>query len=56
MERRVEGALLDLENVARRGLDALGDRPAVARLGGDGLEDQDVEGALDEVGGFHGDP
>ncbi len=53
MERGVERALLDLKHVPGDCLDALGDRPAVSRLGGDGLEDQHVERALNEVRWSH---
>jgi hypothetical protein len=38
VERGIERALLDLEDFARDGLDALGDGPAVSRFGGDRLE------------------
>jgi hypothetical protein len=34
-------------------VDSLGDRPAVHRLELQGAEDQQVEHALDEVGGLH---
>src|SRR5262249_19624977 len=49
MERRIQGALPDLQDVLRDGLNALCNRPAVARLGGERFEDQNVEGSLDEI-------
>src|ERR1041384_4272997 len=55
MERRVERSLIDLEHAARDLLDALADAPAVHGLEGRGLEDEEVEGALKDVGvGMHG--
>jgi len=48
----IERALIDLEDVVGDLADALGDGPAVERLEGDGFEDEEVESALDEVGGF----
>jgi len=49
MESGIEGALLDLEDFVGELLYALGDGPAVLGLERDGLEDQQVESALDEV-------
>ena len=49
MERRVQRALADLQDFAADLLNALGDGPAVRRLERDGLEDQQVERALNEV-------
>jgi len=49
VEGGVEGALLDLEDFVGELLDALGDGPAVFGLEGDGLEDEEVEGSLDEI-------
>ena len=54
MERRVKRALVDLEDVLRELLDALGDAPAVHRARGKGLQDQDVEGSLQEIAAFAG--
>src|SRR6185503_14960913 len=51
VQGRIERALLDEQHVAGKLTDALGDRPAVLRLEGDDLEDQQIERALDEVGG-----
>ena len=50
MERRIERALVDLEDVARDLLDALGDAPAVHCLEGQCLEDEHVERPLQDVG------
>lgn len=52
MESGVQGALLNLQNVAGDLLDALGDGPAVLGLESQGFEDQEIESALDEVVGF----
>src|SRR4051812_35051798 len=52
MQRRIERALLHLQDFARHLLDALGDGPAVRRLKGKRLQDQEIQGALDEIGGF----
>ena len=49
MQRRVQRALADLENFAADLLNAFGDGPAVCGLERDGLEDQQVERALNEV-------
>ena len=49
MESGVEGALLDLEDFLRGEEDALGDAVAVEGAGGDGFEEEEVEGALEEV-------
>ena len=46
MKRGVEGALLDLEDIAGDLLDALGDGPAVQRFEDKGLKDEKVESAL----------
>src|ERR1041384_1464000 len=54
MERGIQRPLLDLQHVARRRLDALGNRPAVARLGGQRLQNEHVERALNEIGRAHG--
>ena len=49
VEGGIEGALLDLEDFLGDLLDALGDGPAVLGLECDGFQDEEVEGALDEV-------
>src|SRR6185436_14977252 len=55
VQRGIERSLSDRELLAGEGLDALGDRPAVQRLARDRLEDEQVEGALQQVGGLgHG--
>src|SRR5262249_35642513 len=50
MGRREERARLDLERAARDLRDALGDREAVPRLEGQGAEDEEVEGSLQQFG------
>ena len=50
VQRRIERPLLDAQQLVGNLLDALGDRPAVHRLERDGAQDQEIEGALDEVG------
>src|SRR5262249_30051660 len=50
VQRRVERALLDAEQLARVLPDALDDAVAVERPGRERLEDEEVEGALEEVG------
>ena len=52
MKRRVERALRDLQHVAAHLLDPLGDRPPVLRLERHGLENQQIERALNEVEGL----
>jgi len=52
LQRRVQRSLLDLEDVIRELTDPLRDRPAVQRLERDGLEDQQIDGALNEIGGL----
>src|SRR5205814_414739 len=52
VERGVEGAFADLKHLARDGLQATTDRPAVERLERENLENQQVEGALNEVAGL----
>ena len=42
---------MDLEHIIRDLLDPLGDGPAVLGLELEGLEDEEVEGALDEISG-----
>ena len=50
MERRVERALVDLQDVLGDLLDALRDRPAVQRVGLQRPEDEQVERARQKVG------
>jgi len=52
VEGGIESALIDLEDVVGDLADALRDSPAVKRLEGNGLQDKQIESALDEVGGF----
>src|SRR6185436_18027793 len=52
VQRRVERAVAHLQHVAGDLLEALADRPGVERLEREDLEDQEVEGALDEIGWF----
>jgi hypothetical protein len=52
MERGVERALIHLQDVVRNPANALGDGPAVHGLEGNGFQDQEIESALNEVGGF----
>jgi hypothetical protein len=49
LQRRVERALLNQQNVVRQLADAARDRPAVQRLERERFENQEVERALDEV-------
>jgi hypothetical protein len=51
MERGVKSALVDAENVVGELADAIGDSEAVHRAGGEDLEDEEVEGALQEFVG-----
>ena len=55
-ERGVDGSLVEEDFVARDLLDAAGDAVAVLRPhGGEGLQDHEVEGSLEEVNlGFTG--
>ena len=52
VERRVEGPLLDAEGVGAGGLDPLCYGVAVAGPPGEGLENERVEGAVEEFGRF----
>src|SRR5262245_41946094 len=52
LKRRVERPLLHGENLVGELTNPLRNRPAVQRLEGDGLHDQQVNGALDEVCGL----
>ena len=49
MESRVERTLLNREHLAGQFLNAFRDRPAVQRIARDGLEDEEVEGSLQEI-------
>src|SRR4029453_11340098 len=49
MERWIERALRDLQRVPAHLLNTLGDRPAMLGFERDRLEDQEVEGSLNEV-------
>lgn len=49
VERRIQGPGIDLEDVARVGLDHLRETEAVLRSAAQGLEDDEVEGALEEL-------
>jgi hypothetical protein len=53
LEGRVQRPLLDEQDAVGQLADARGDRPAVLRFERQGLEDQEVERALDEVDRFH---
>src|SRR5262245_12856915 len=52
MERRIERSLLDLQHVLGAAFDGLGDRVAVRRPGSKSPQDQQVEGALQELETF----
>src|ERR1051326_3855336 len=52
IERGIERALIDLENVARELANTLGDPPAVERCEEEALENEQVESALQKVGAF----
>src|SRR6266568_1323909 len=52
VEGRIERALLDLERFLRNLLDAFGNRPAMLRFDAKSLENQQIEGSLDEISGF----
>ncbi len=54
MQGRVERPLLHLQHLVRQLADAPGNRPAVERLDGERLENQQVEGSLDEVDRLRG--
>src|ERR1051325_10163793 len=54
MERRVQCTFLDHEHVGGTLPDPAADGIAVARSPGDGLEDQEIEGAGVEIGAGHG--
>src|SRR6185437_13129068 len=50
VQRGIERAVADLEDVGRQLFELLPDRPAIHRLEGEHLEQKEVQGALDEVG------
>src|SRR5262245_15262793 len=52
MERRVQRALLDVEGRAGDLVEAFRDSPAVLRLEGHGLQDEEVECALRKIEAF----
>src|SRR5215831_11774744 len=52
MQRRIEGAVADLENVSRNLLQALPDGPAMQRLERQYLQKQQIQGPLDKIGWF----
>ena len=52
LQRGIERALLDLQDVVGELADPLRDRPAVQRLERDRLQDQQIDGALNEIGGL----
>ena len=52
VQRGVERALLDLQDIVRNLLDPFGDRPTVHWPGREGLKDEEIEGPLDEIGWF----
>jgi hypothetical protein len=52
LQSGVQRSLLHLQDVVGELADALRDRPAVERLQRDRFHDQQIDGALDQVGGF----
>src|SRR3984957_3506483 len=52
MQSGVKCALIHLQNVVRNAANALRNGPTVHGLEGDRLKDEQIESALDEVGGF----
>jgi hypothetical protein len=50
MERRIQRSLPHRQNVARQQLNALRDAPPVKRLARDGLENQEIKRALQQIG------
>ena len=57
MKGGIERSLADGEDVVGNLLDALSDGPAVLGLDRDGLQDEHVQRALQEIGGWrHGSP
>src|SRR3990167_7911083 len=56
MQRWIEGPLTDAEGVPGDLADALLDAPAVIRREGEGLENEEIEGALEILGLRHGLP
>jgi hypothetical protein len=51
LERGVEGAFFDLEEVLRALVDVLDEGVSVGRLAAEGLEDHHLEGAGEEIAG-----
>src|SRR5215467_1035620 len=52
VQRRIEGAVADLENVSRNLLQALPDGPAMQRFERQYLQKQQIQGPLDKIGWF----
>jgi len=52
MQSGIKCALIHLQDVVGDAADALRNGPAVHGLEGDRLKDEQIESALDEVGGF----
>ena len=52
MERRVKRALAHLKNVAGHLPNTVSDGPSVRRFEGNGLQDEQVQSALDQIGWF----
>jgi len=52
VQRGIKRSLVDLQDVVRDAPYPLRDGPAVHRFESDGLEDEQIESALHEIGGF----
>jgi hypothetical protein len=50
VQRWIERPLVDLEDILRNFLDALRDRPSVERRGLEDAQDEEIEGAGEEIG------
>src|SRR5262245_2486951 len=50
MQRGVKRSLADGQDIVGKNLNAFGDAPSMQRLAGDGVEDQQVESSLEQVG------
>lgn len=50
MKGRVERALLHGKNLPGKDLDAFGDPPSMERVAGEGLQDEQVQCALEKIG------
>src|SRR5215471_21826624 len=50
VQRWIEGAVADLENISRNLLQALPDGPAMQRLERQYLQEQQIQGSLDKIG------